>query len=90
LRSDEIDIRGFVLTLVAALMAIACSSGSSTCPGAAPGNGDPCGGHATCGYGPVSCTCDGEAWQCRLPYTPAITPGANGDDGGADDGQGTD
>jgi hypothetical protein len=60
------------------LVATACSSSTSNCPSDAPGTGEACTGNGTCVYGPLSCFCDDQAWDCDLPFTPAISEG--GDD----------
>jgi hypothetical protein len=71
-------VLGFAFAVV--LVGVGCSS-SSNCPTPAPGTGDSCSGNATCAYGPVSCACNGSAWQCDLPFSPEITPGGDDDAG---------
>jgi hypothetical protein len=62
------------------LVATACSSStSSNCPSDAPGTGEACTGNGTCVYGPLSCSCNDQAWDCDLPFTPAISEGGTGE-----------
>jgi hypothetical protein len=71
------------LVLAALAAAVAGCSSGSRCPLTAPGTGDPCSGGATCTYGPVTCSCSQQTWQCDLPFSPEVTPGQGSDDGGA-------
>jgi hypothetical protein len=71
------------------LVATACSSSSSNCPSDAPGTGEACTGNGTCVYGPLSCSCDDQAWDCDLPFTPALSDGDGAESDANDDEMGT-